>query len=149
MQGSEIDVTSLEQGTDFVAEVTMSNPGSKGDLYELALTQIFPSGWEIHNTRLDGTSFTREIAVPEYQDIRDDRVLTYFDLGSPGQKYRYPWAYPTRKTEQNEKTFRILLNASYLGRYYLPTVYVEAMYDNSISARVPGEWVTVVEPSGS
>ncbi|MFN8396504.1 MAG: hypothetical protein U0176_17905 [Bacteroidia bacterium] len=76
-------------------------------------------------------------------------MLTYFDLGSPGQKYRYPWAYPTRKSEPNQKTFRILLNASYLGKFYLPTVYVEAMYDNSISARIPGEWVTVVEPSDS
>lgn len=149
MEGGAIDVTSLEQGTDFVAEITLSNPGTKGDLDELALTEIFPSGWEIHNTRLDGTNFESAVSIPEYQDIRDDRVLTYFDLGSPGQKYRYPWAYPTRKSEPNEKTFRILLNASYLGKFYLPTVYVEAMYDNSISARSPGQWVTVVEPSDS
>lgn len=149
MEGGVLDISSLEQGTDFVAEITLKNPGTKGDLDELALTEIFPSGWEIHNTRLDGTNFERAIAIPEYQDIRDDRVLTYFDLGSPGQKYRFPWAYPTRKTEPNEKTFRILLNASYLGKFYLPTVYVEAMYDNSISARIPGQWVTVVEPADS
>lgn len=149
MEGAEIDVTSLEQGMDFVAEITLKNPGTKGDLDELALTQIFPSGWEIHNTRLDGTNFESAIAIPEYQDIRDDRVLTYFDLGSPGQKYRYPWAYPTRKSEVNEKTFRILLNASYLGKYYLPTVYCEAMYDHSISARIPGKWVTVIQPTDS
>jgi uncharacterized protein YfaS (alpha-2-macroglobulin family) len=149
MEGGEIDITSLEQGTDFVAEIKLSNPGTKGDLDELALTEIFASGWEIHNTRLDGTNFENAIAIPEYQDIRDDRVLTYFDLGSPGQKYRYPWAYPSRKTEANEKTFRILLNASYLGKFYLPTVYCEAMYDNSISARIPGKWVTVVEPTDS
>jgi alpha-2-macroglobulin len=149
MEGEEIDVTAMEQGTDFVAEITLKNPGTKGDLDELALTEIFPSGWEIHNTRMDGTTFEHTIAIPEYQDIRDDRVLTYFDLGSPGNKYRYPWAYPTRKTEQNEKTFRILLNASYLGKFYLPTVYCEAMYDNSINARIPGKWVTVVEPADS
>jgi uncharacterized protein YfaS (alpha-2-macroglobulin family) len=149
LDGRPIDPTALVQGTDFVAEITLKNPGTKGDLDELALTQIFPSGWEIHNTRMDGTSFDKDIAQPEYQDIRDDRVLTYFDLGSPGQKARYPWAYPTRKSEQNEKTFRILLNASYLGKFYLPTVYVEAMYDHSISARVPGKWVTVIAPSNS
>jgi alpha-2-macroglobulin len=149
MQGDPLDPTTLEQGTDFVAEITLKNPGTKGDLDELALTQIFPSGWEIHNTRMDGTGFEKAIAQPDYQDIRDDRVFTYFDLGSPGQKARYPWAYPTRKTEENEKTFRILLNASYLGKFYLPTVYVEAMYDNSISARIPGKWVTVVTPENS
>lgn len=144
MDGNAIDPEIIEQGTDFMAEVTLSNPGTKGDLDELALTQIFPSGWEIHNTRMNGQSFSQEIAIPEYQDIRDDRVLTYFDLGSPGNKYRYPWSYPSRKTDKSEKTFQILLNASYLGKFYLPTIYCEAMYDKSISARIPGKWVTVV-----
>jgi uncharacterized protein YfaS (alpha-2-macroglobulin family) len=43
-------------------------------------------------------------------------------------------------------TFRIVLNAAYVGRYYLPTVYCEAMYDNTINSRKPGKWVEVVKP---
>jgi len=39
-----------------------------------------------------------------------------------------------------------LLNATYLGEYYLPTISCEAMYDNGISARKAGRWVKVVQP---
>jgi len=42
----------------------------------------------------------------------------------------------------------ILLNASYVGRFYLPSVYCEAMYDNEINARKGGKWVEVVIPGG-
>ena len=122
-----LDPTSLVQGTDFVAEVTIYNPGTRGSYQELALTQIFPSGWEILNIRLyDLDQFYAE-DKPRYQDIRDDRVYTYFDLDA-GER----------------KTFKVLLNASYAGRFYLPTLYCEAMYDNTLNARKPGQWVEVV-----
>jgi len=42
----ETDPTKLEQGTDFIAEVTVINPGSLVKYDNMALTQIFPSGWE-------------------------------------------------------------------------------------------------------
>lgn len=130
MDGSELDVTRLEQGTDFYAEVTISNTGIRNQWYkEMALTQIFPSGWEIHNTRMDEVESTIKSSWPTYQDIRDDRVYTYFDVG-----------------RTTPVTFRIILNAAYLGRFYLPTVLCEAMYDNTIHARKPGKWVEVVRP---
>lgn len=126
-KGQTLDPSNITQGTDFVAEVTVTNPGIMGDYKQLALSQLFPSGWEINNTRLDGTQQFYAGAQPEYQDIRDDRVYTYFDLKS-GQS----------------KTFKVLLTAAYVGRFYLPTVSCEAMYDNNISARRPGKWVNVV-----
>jgi len=43
----------------------------------------------------------------------------------------------------------VLLNAAYLGRFYLPTVYCEAMYDNEIYSRKAGRWVEVVEAGGN
>lgn len=127
MSGAELDVASLEQGTDFIAEVTVTNPGLRGRYDELALNQVFPSGWEIHNTRMDDVGNPDiKSSVPTYQDIRDDRVYSYF--------YLY-----ARET----KTFRIQLNAAYVGKFYLPSTYCEAMYDNSISALRAGRWVTV------
>jgi uncharacterized protein YfaS (alpha-2-macroglobulin family) len=39
--------------------------------------------------------------------------------------------------------FRIALNATYSGKFYLPSVNVEAMYDNTVNARIPGQWVVV------
>ena len=95
---------------------------------EMALTQIFPSGWEILNTRMTNVERFANSNKPEYQDIRDDRVYSYFDIN--------------RKAKH---TYTIQLNAAYEGRYYLPTVNCEAMYDNTIQARQPGEWVEVVK----
>ncbi len=128
-EGDEIDPAEIEQGSDLIAEVTVTNPGLRGDYEDLALTQIFPSGWEIRNPRMDGITFKEPTARPEYQDIRDDRVYTYFDLDA-----------------RESKTFRVMLNASYLGRFYLPTVSTSALYDATISARTPGRWVEVSLP---
>src|SRR5690606_12267524 len=125
-QGEEIDPATLLQGTDFIAEVTLKNTGSMGMYEHMALAQIFPSGWEIINTRLNNTESAVRSSPATYQDIRDDRVLTHFNI-----------------RQQETLTYRVLLNASYVGRYFLPSVSAEAMYDNRIQATTPGRWVTV------
>ena len=101
-------------------QTTMKNTlGGKGaGLAEM--THIFPAGWEITSER-DLSSLT-------YQDIRDDRVLSYFDL-SRGESKEIP----------------VKLTATYKGRYYLPSVYCEAMYDNAVRALKKGQWVEVVD----
>lgn len=127
--GTPIDPTTLEQGTEFVATVTVFNPGVRGLYKNLALNQIFPSGWEINNLRLTGDDAAKITGdVPTYQDIRDDRVYTYFDISA-----------------RQSKTFKVMLTASYAGSYYLPAVSCEAMYDNSIYARKKGKVVEVVK----
>lgn len=89
--------------------MTVSNTSGHERYADLALTHIFPAGWEITSER-DLSSLT-------YQDIRDDRVLSYFDL-SRGESKEIP----------------VKLTATYKGRYYLPSVYCEAMYDNAVRA---------------
>ena len=126
IEGEELDVSNIKQGTDFKAVVTVHNTGTGRDYEELALSQIFPSGWEIINTRLDDTQQYYNQGKANYQDIRDDRVYTYFDLKA-----------------NERKVYTILLNASYQGKFYLPAVSVEAMYDNSIYANKKGQWVEV------
>jgi len=37
----------------------------------------------------------------------------------------------------------VMVNASYAGRYYLPSVSAYAMYDESVFARTGGKWVEV------
>jgi len=128
LNGAPIDVTELEQGKDIIMQVTVKNLGLVGELQNLALSTYIPSGWEIHNSRMDeGTSTAANFT---YQDIKDDKVLTYFDL---------------RNTEA--KTFQIKLNAAYEGKYYLPAVNAEAMYDNSVFARNKGQWIRVFKRS--
>ncbi|MBP5458467.1 MAG: hypothetical protein J6Y37_18400, partial [Paludibacteraceae bacterium] len=123
--GSTIDISDLQQGTDFTAKVTVKNLSPFEDYSELSLTQIFPSGWEILNKRLNGGADNRNSSF-SYQDIRDDRVMTYFNLSSG-----------------NTKTFYVDLHAAYTGRFFLPACSCEYMYDNSISARTKGQWVNV------
>lgn len=127
--GTDLSPVNIPQGTDFIAQVTVSNPGTAGNINELALSHIFPSGWEIINTRLFDISAGKPASSPEYTDIRDDRVYNYFDLQSG-----------------KSKTFKVLLNASYAGKYWMPPVYCEAMYDASINARRGGTFVNVVKP---
>lgn len=124
--GQPVDPTTLRQGTDFVAQVTLRNPGKRGYYEQMALSQVFPSGWEIINTRLMGADSSVRVSPFTYQDIRDDRVYTYFNL-----------------EENKTVTYQVLLNAAYTGRFYLPAQAAEAMYDNSIHAFVPGKWVEV------
>ncbi|WP_417367442.1 alpha-2-macroglobulin family protein [Flavobacterium beibuense] len=122
--GNSIDPVSLAQGTEFVAEVYVTN--TTGDRVDnVALTQIVPSGWEIVNTRFTDFGEATENKV-DYTDIRDDRTNFYFTI-----------------TPHQTKIFRILLNASYPGSYYLPGAQCEAMYDDSYIARTKGQWVKV------
>jgi alpha-2-macroglobulin len=108
--------------------VTVTHPGTRSTYENLALGQVFPSGWEINNLRLQGDDQFVSSSASNYQDIRDDRVYTYFHLNP-------------RET----KTFRVMLTASYAGTYYLPSVTCEAMYDRSIYARKKGQVVEVVK----
>ncbi len=129
--GKPIGIAQLEQGTDFIAKVKVTATGTMTDsrLDNLALTQVFPSGWEIINERIleaSGSSF--EQSVFDYRDIRDDRVSTYFDL-----------------KRGETKTFYVRLNAAYLGRFFLPAANVEMMYDGSVNGRNSGQWIEVVQ----
>lgn len=128
IEGAGIDVASIPQGYDFEAVVTVSNPGLMGSYQNLALSQIFPSGWEIRNRRVNDQQSLRKEFRYEYRDIRDDRVFTFFNLGAGGPA-----------------TFRISLNAAYTGRFYLPATSCEAMYRGNIYARKKGRWVEVVK----
>jgi len=67
MNGNRVDVAELKQGTDFYAEISVTNPGLRGDYEELAVTQIFPSGWEILNNRLNDTDQLHGGFKAEYQ----------------------------------------------------------------------------------
>ena len=65
LKGVAIDVSNIRQGTDFIAEVTVANPGSLGKTYkEMALSQVFPSGWEILNARMDRTPGYNNTSIP-------------------------------------------------------------------------------------
>jgi alpha-2-macroglobulin len=127
--GSSVDVSRLSQGTDFSAVVTVKSLFPSITITNLALSQVFPSGWEISNTRfLSDNSEEQGYTNFTYQDFRDDRVNTFFDLPVNGSK-----------------TFKVKLTATYSGKFYLPGTLCEAMYEPGINAFVPGKWIEVVK----
>jgi alpha-2-macroglobulin len=128
--GAPLQVERIKQGTDFVANISIANPGVLGNYTNLALNHVFPSGWEIRNDRLfdELQTTSSEPKNYVYRDVRDDRVYTFFNLSA-----------------NRRVNFSIMLNAAYAGKYYLPGVVAEAMYDNNIFASTKGQWVEVVQ----
>ena len=122
LNGASLNIGELKQGTDFTATVTVANISGTTDYSNLALTHIIPSGWEIYNERMiidpEQAGSADSNNTYTYRDIRDDRVLTYFNLN----KGQY-------------KTFAIRLQASYAGTFILPAIQCEAMYDPVVQAR--------------
>jgi len=126
-EGKVIDPGSLLQGSDFTVAVTVRNT-TMYQVDDVALSQVFPSGWEIMNTRLFEGATGEDNSSYDYRDIRDDRIYTYFSL------------------EPNKtKRFELTMTAAYEGEFTLPAVVCEGMYDNSFFAKTKGMTVKVIK----
>lgn len=120
MKGKPLSISRLKQDTEFYANVTVVNKG--GDVPSMAMTYCIPSGWEIWNSRLFGSAE----ADVDYCDVRDDKVIYYSSLEA-GKKM----------------TFKIRLRSAYAGRFALPPVVCEDMYNPSCRALTANSWVSV------
>lgn len=130
--GKNIDIAKLKQGSTFWAHFRVKNT-SGIDLTELALTQILPSGWEIENTRLTEDDMPSWMInyrtnLEEYLDIRDDRVMWFFDMNSREQPF----------------DFFVKLNAVSQGKFTLPNSLVETMYSKNYFAKKAGKNIEVI-----
>lgn len=130
--GKEISPKSLKQGEDFTAVIKVKNLGDEY-LSNVAITEMFPSGWEIM-TGWQGDDddydddyyyYSRRGSI-KYTDTRDDRKYTYFTLPAGG-----------------EMEFRTQLTATYAGTYYLPGLICEDLENPRIFAKTKGMMVTV------
>ena len=114
-----IDLSALNKGDEILTEITIKNISGQ-PIKHLALKQIAPVGWEI----LDDIKTKGSL---EYSDSRDDRFHAFFNLKS-GRSITI-----TTKTQ-----------VVFTGRYYLPGISVEAMYDPLYYARDQGVFVSVL-----
>ncbi|MCQ2250664.1 MAG: MG2 domain-containing protein [Bacteroidales bacterium] len=131
---NEISPKKLKQGEDFTAVVKIKNFYGQ-HRSKLAITQMFPSGWEILNSisndddddynYYDEDYYSKRGTVL-YTDIRDDRKYTYFSLPGNG-----------------EMEFRTHLTATYAGTYYLPGIVCEDLEHPQTRARTKGMMITV------
>ncbi len=133
--GMAIDPAQIKQGATFWGHFSAGlSSYSRSRLDELALVQVLPSGWEIENIRL------LEEAVPgwmkkwnlnreEYLDIRDDRIMWFFDIDDYRKTY----------------DFVVKLTAVTAGEFILPPTLFEAMYNDKYKAVKKGKFVRVLE----
>jgi len=126
LSGQAIDISQIKQGTSFLADVWVINSTLNGQSENLALSQVFPSGWEILSSRYADQTDTGNESSYEYRDIRDDRVNTFFSLQAGALAH-----------------FQVKLNAAYVGQFYMPPISCEDMYRPEINASTTGTWVQV------
>lgn len=134
----------LQQGQDYTLDVSVTNTGTAA-LKHLALSTLVPSGMEIGSssseTAQPPASNTNGENTPDtpapnaangnslsYQDVRDDRVLSYFDLAAGASR-----------------NVKISVNAAFLGDFQFPAISSEAMYQPSIRARTADLPVRIVK----
>jgi uncharacterized protein YfaS (alpha-2-macroglobulin family) len=139
--GLAIDPSELPQGTTFYGKFTVTNISGLASIEEVALVQVLPSGWEIVNTRLLNESLptwtdSYVLNQEEYLDIRDDRIMWFFDLRE---------VYVDGKYVKNFD-FVVKLNAVTVGEFDLPGTVTEAMYNNLFRASKAGKKVKVIKP---
>ena len=129
-RGRSMTLDDVRQGAAFWVRYRVRSTTSER-LRELALSSLFPSGWEIINPRVEGVEPPEWVRTyggtpATYTDIRDDRVNWFFDLSHKG-----------------EANFLIKISPTFKGTYRLPPVVVEPMYSPEYYARIAGDDVSV------
>jgi len=135
------DAKKMTQGDVFTMKIKITKT-TPNELKNMALVQIITSGWEIENSRIDdpnaynsasgsrsyygGNSYNINQYI-KYTDIRDDRVMWFYDMDK----------------NTNVVEFEIGLRAVSTGRFYLPATVAESMYSRDYYALEPGMSVEV------
>jgi uncharacterized protein YfaS (alpha-2-macroglobulin family) len=123
--GRTMTLGEIEQGKPFWAHYRVTNVyGTR--LQSVALSSVFPSGWEIMNFRVGDAAMpdwakNLRASGGDFTDIRDDRVNWFFDLSTG-----------------SSLNFVVKLSPTFKGDFVLPPVVVEAMYSPDYYARIEG-----------
>ena len=135
INGKVIDPKILSSGDSFWLEIKLLPSDEEKSFYinEMALVQILPTGWEIENIRAVNGEYPEWILTKlkeniDYEDIRDDRVMWFFDYGS---------------YNGSNESFFIKINVVTKGKFDFPGTKAEAMYDKNYQAYLKGFEVEV------
>ncbi len=117
--GNEIVNGRFYQGQLVICKISLTGGEVSAD--NIVITDLLPSGFEIDNPRLSETpqlsvKYSGNMNV-QYMDIRDDRLLLF------------------TSAERNKlETFYYLIRVVNKGRFTLPVISAEAMYDGEIGS---------------
>lgn len=128
--GNNIDYQKMEQGELIVAKITMKAL-DKG-LENVIICDMLPAGLEIENPRLESRAkipwIEEQNYKPDYMDIRDDRLLLYLSL-----------------PQNTERIFYYGLRVVNCGKFILPPIVAECMYDPTYISTASSGMIKVVE----
>lgn len=89
--GKKINENVFRQNELVIVQLTLERSFS-GNVYNVAMTDILPAGFEIENPRtkeIPGMDWIKDAASPTSLDVRDDRINIFDDLVSNKQVYYY------------------------------------------------------------
>ncbi len=111
------DIASVKAGDDIIITIQVQNLSAIRNK-DLALNLKIPSGLELINPRIYSTEALSNNQNFHYQDFRDDRVYTFFELKG-----------------NEKKSFNFKAKAAYKGDFYWPAISCENMYRGDIFAK--------------
>jgi uncharacterized protein YfaS (alpha-2-macroglobulin family) len=115
-KGNPLDITQLKQNDLLVAKITLDPHGHTYD--NVAIEDLLPAGLEIENPNLDTTQslpwLTEKSNWCVRRDIRDDRILLF------------------TRPFSGTSTFYYLARAVTPGKYLVPPVSAECMYEPDV-----------------
>ncbi|MFZ1703412.1 MAG: MG2 domain-containing protein [Saprospiraceae bacterium] len=120
---SGLDNLKLGDDVRIIAKVT--NPSALM-LRDMALNVVMPSCFELVNPRLYQTDQVTNQSSFIYQDYKDDRVYTFFELPA-GTSKTYEWR----------------AKAAFTGDFYFPAIQCENMYKGNLKARTATSRIVV------
>jgi uncharacterized protein YfaS (alpha-2-macroglobulin family) len=118
--GAVVTGQSVKQNDLLVVRITLTS--SVDRLEYVAVSDLLPAGLEIENPRLTEATaypFIQNATVPEYMDIRDDRINLYTSF----------------RGGKRQQVFHYAVRAVTAGTFVHPPVTAEAMYDGRYSSR--------------
>ena len=117
-------IVGMKLGDDIIINVKVSNPSAL-EVSNLALNLKMPAGWELINPRLYETEVNAKINYT-YQDFKDDRVYTFFNMKAGGFE-----------------TFSFRAKGAFTGDFFMPSVSCEHMYKGNVFARSNAQRVAI------
>lgn len=126
--GRRIMTPVFNQGELVVCRIHLK---AKQSAENIAITDLIPAGFEVENTRLSENDYSwiRNADVNDFDnhDVRDDRVNVFVSMSSG-----------------ETRSFDYLVRAVNQGKYMMPPITAEAMYDAAIHSRRSGAVIRIV-----
>lgn len=139
-EGAEVEPTGLQLGDLVYTMIEVSNTTNE-DLYNMALVDRLPAGWEIENPRLGRGTLPEDLVdedelwQPEYMALRDDRIEVFGTL-KKGESVKLLYA----------------VRAVSAGEFSAPPPEIEGMYDpekwarsEPVKVKVRGPWDALID----